>query len=112
MDQVRGEFDRLSEESQQKRQLIIQQRNEVMKVNAQLLKPSVLLHQKIKNRWDPTAPIAHQLSARKQGQLYLRRRKALGNPWKRVYATITDGYFSYETGGRSRVRSLLGMLFF
>lgn len=44
MDQVRGEFDRLSGESQEKRRLLIQERNEVMEVNMQVLKPFVLFH--------------------------------------------------------------------
>ncbi len=32
----------------------------------------------------------------------MRRRKALGNPWKRVYASIVNGTFTFEAIGRSR----------
>jgi hypothetical protein len=57
---------------------------------------------KIKAKWSTSAPITHQLSTHKRGHLYLRRKKALGNPWKRVFARIHHGTFSFECPGRAR----------
>ena len=66
-------------------------------------------YQLIKNKWNTAAPITHQLSAVKSGHLYLRRRKALGNPWKRIYAHISPtGTFSYESLTRRGVIETAG----
>jgi hypothetical protein len=66
------------------------------------------LVQRVREKWDPNATIVRKLSSEKVGALLLKRKKTtLGTPWKRIFAIISNGQFSYETSGRIRVNKEL-----
>lgn len=92
LDKGRDEFDKLNKKSEENRF-----KNENDRDN---------LKQKIREKWDSNATIVRKLSSEKSGTLFMKRKKpTLGTPWKRIFAIIFDGQFSYEIPGKIRVKS-------
>lgn len=90
LDKGRGEFEKLNKNSEENRARNENERNELV--------------QRVREKWDPNATIVRKLSSEKVGALLLKRKKTtLGTPWKRIFAIISNGQFSYETSGRIRV---------
>lgn len=90
LDKGRGEFEKLNRRSEENRAKNEKDCNE--------------LNQKVREKWDPNATIVRKLSSEKCGTLMLKRKKTtLGTPWKRIFAIISNGQFSYEVTGKIRV---------
>lgn len=94
LDKGREEFEKLNKKSEENRSKNENDRSDLV--------------QKVREKWDPNATIVRKLSSEKVGALLIKRKKTtLGNPWKRIFAIISNGQFSYETPGRIRVNKWL-----
>lgn len=92
LDKGREEFEKLSKKSEANRAKNEANRNDLI--------------QNVREKWDPNATIVRKLSSEKVGALLMKRKKpTLGTPWKRIFAIISNGQFSYETPGKIRVNS-------
>ena len=92
LDKGREEFEKLNKNSEENRTRNENDRNELV--------------QRVREKWDPNATIVRKLSSEKMGALFIKKRKTtLGTPWKRIFAIISNGQFSYETPGRIRVNN-------
>lgn len=91
MDKGKEEIEKLNKKSEENRAKNEADRNDLV--------------QRVQVKWDPKATIVRKLSSEKVGSLLMKRKKTtLGTPWKRIFAIISNGQFSYETPGRIRVR--------
>lgn len=92
LDKGKEEFEKLNKKSEANRAKNETDRNELV--------------QNVRDKWDPNATIVRKLSSEKVGALLMKRKKpTLGTPWKRIFAIISSGQFSYETPGRLRVKN-------
>ena len=90
LDKGREEFERLNKKSEENRAKNESERDDLI--------------QKLREKWDPEATIVRNLCPEKSGSLLIKRKKTtIGTPWKRIFAIISNGQFSYENTGKIRV---------
>lgn len=90
LDKGKEEFEKLNRKSEENRTNNEKERDELIK--------------RVREKWDPNATIVRKLSSEKSGALLLKRKKTtLTTPWKRIFAIIENGQFSYEVSGKIRV---------